>query len=93
VFDAFGDVIRVLKLITHDRRSVFERLRREYMTLSQLPDHPHIARVIWADRLPDETPYIVFEYVAGLDVKELLTDKALSLSKTLSPLPSKPRVV
>jgi serine/threonine protein kinase len=57
VFDAFGDVIRVLKLITHDRRSIFERLRREYTTLTQLPDHPYVAKVIWADRLPDETPY------------------------------------
>ncbi|MFQ5544278.1 MAG: protein kinase, partial [Nitrospiria bacterium] len=40
VFDSFGDVVRVIKLVIKDRRSVYERLRREYKTLTNLPDHP-----------------------------------------------------
>lgn len=81
VFDSLGDVVRVIKLVTKDRRSVYERLRREYKTLTNLPDHPHVVKVIWADRMTDakQTPYIVFEYVEGLDVSDLIDAEALSL--------------
>ena len=81
VFDALGDVVRVIKLVTKDRRSVYERLRREYKTLTNLPDHPHVVKVVWADRMNDaqQTPYIVFEYVEGLDVSDLIDAEALSL--------------
>ncbi len=81
VFDSFADVVRVIKIITQDRRSVYERLRREYKTLTQLPEHPHVVKVVWADRFNDkkQTPYIVFEYVDGLDVSDLIDAKALSL--------------
>ena len=81
VFDSLGDVVRVIKLVTKDRRSVYERLRREYKTLTNLPDHPHVVKVIWADRMADakQTPYIVFEYVEGLDVSDLVDAEALSL--------------
>jgi len=81
VFDSLGDVVRVIKLVTKDRRSVYERLRREYKTLTNLPDHPHVVKVIWADRMNDakQTPYIVFEYVEGLDVSDLIDAEALSL--------------
>ncbi|MBK1654920.1 methylation-associated defense system protein kinase MAD6 [Allochromatium vinosum] len=81
VFDALGDIVRVIKLVTKDRRSVYERLRREYKTLTALPEHPHVVKVIWADRMADakQTPYIVFEYVEGLDVSDLIAAEALSL--------------
>ncbi len=81
VFDSLGDVVRVIKLVTRDRRSVYERLRREYKTLTNLPDHPHVVKVVWADRMGDakQTPYIVFEYVEGLDVSDLIEAEALSL--------------
>ncbi len=81
VFDSLGDVVRVIKLVTRDRRSVYERLRREYKTLTNLPEHPHVVKVIWADRMADakQTPYIVFEYVEGLDVSDLIDAEALSL--------------
>jgi serine/threonine protein kinase len=80
VFDAMGDVVRVMKLVTKDRRSVYERLRREYKTLANLPDHPNVVKVIWADRMADakQTPYIVFEYVEGLDISDLIETEALS---------------
>jgi serine/threonine protein kinase len=81
VFDSLGDVVRVIKLVTRDRRSVYERLRREYKTLTNLPDHPHVVKVVWADRMGDakQTPYIVFEYAEGLDVSDLIEAEALSL--------------
>ena len=81
VFDSLGDVVRVIKLVTKDRRSVYERLRREYKTLTNLPEHPHVVKVIWADRMADakQTPYIVFEYVEGLDISDLINAEALSL--------------
>lgn len=84
VFDTFGDVVRVLKLITRDRLSIYERLRREYKILAKLPDHPHVVKVIWADRLPDETPYMVFDYVDGIDVRDLIDAQALSLEDAVA---------
>ncbi len=85
VFDSLGDVVRVIKLVTKDRRSVYERLRREYKTLANLPDHPNVVKVIWADRMADakQTPYIVFEYVEGLDVSDLIDTEALSLEDSV----------
>lgn len=85
VFDAMGDVVRVIKLVTKDRRSVYERLRREYKTLANLPDHPNVVKVIWADRMADakQTPYIVFEYVEGLDISYLIETEALSLDDSV----------
>lgn len=85
VFDSLGDVVRVIKLVTRDRQSVYERLRREYKTLTNLPDHPHVVKVVWADRMNDakQTPYIVFEYVEGLDVSDLIEAEALSLDDAI----------
>ena len=86
VFDSLGDVVRVIKLVTKDRLSVYERLRREYRTLTNLPDHPHVVKVIWADRMADsmQTPYLVFEYVEGLDVSGLIDAEALALDDAVS---------
>ena len=79
VFDSFSDTSRVLKLTVNDRRSTFERLKREYSILERLPPHPNVVRVVWADKLPDDTPYMVFEYIPGTGVNELLDNSALSL--------------
>ena len=78
VFDAFSDTSRVLKIIVKDRRSTFERLKREYSVLERLPPHPNVVRVVWADKLRDGTPYLVFEYVPGTGVNELLDNGSLS---------------
>jgi len=78
VFDSFADASRVLKVIVKDRRSTFERLRQEYRILAQLPPHPNVVRVVWADKLPDDTPYLVFEYVPGIGVNEMLDNRSLS---------------
>ena len=79
VFDSFSDTSRVLKLIVKDRRSTFQRLKQEYSVLERLEPHPNVVRVVWADKLPDETPYIVFEYLPGTGVDELLNSGSLSL--------------
>ena len=78
VFDAFSDTSRVLKIVVKDRRSTFERLKREYSVLEHLPPHPNVVRVVWADKLRDDTPYLVFEYVPGTGVNELFDTGSLS---------------
>ncbi|MUG96880.1 protein kinase [Scytonema sp. UIC 10036] len=83
VFEALGEVERVLKLVTKDRRSVYERLQQEYKTLQKVPKHPYIVEVIWAGQLKDETPFIVFEYVEGQDVQHLIETRAISLEKAV----------
>lgn len=73
VVDTLGDVTRALKLILRDRHSTLERLKKEYKTLVHLPAHPHVVRVIDANVLPGEgPPYILFEFVEGEDVGELI---------------------
>jgi serine/threonine protein kinase len=79
VFDSLGKIVRVLKLVTRDRRSVYERIQQEYATLLQVPDHPHIVKVIFAGHLNDETPFIIFEYVEGKDVEDCINSNSLDL--------------
>jgi len=79
VFDSLGKVVRVLKLVTRDRRSVYERIQQEYATLLQVSDHPHIVKVIFAGHLKDDTPFIIFEYVEGKDVEHCLASSSISL--------------
>lgn len=79
VFDSYNERVRVLKLITKDRRSVFQRLLLEYRALSSMPEHPFIVKTYWADKLTDDTPYIVFDFVEGLDISEMIDADALSL--------------
>ena len=83
VFDSFSDTSRVLKLVVKDRRSTFERLKQEYKTLLALKPHPNVVSVVWADQLGDETPYIVFEYLPGFNVEEMIEGQALSTEDCL----------
>lgn len=83
VFDSLGKIVRVLKLVTRDRRSVYERLQQEYATLLQVPKHPHIVEVVWAGLLKDDTPFIIFEYVEGRDVQQCLNSKSLTLEEAV----------
>lgn len=84
VFDTMAEVMRVFKLVLTDHISVYQRLRQEYKTLVSLPEHPYVVKVIWADRLADGTPYIVFEYIDGLNVEELVRSKAVSLEDAVT---------
>lgn len=75
VVDTLGDVTRALKLILRDRHSTLERLKKEYRTLVHLPEHAHVVRVIDANVLSgDGPPYMLFDYVDGEDVGNLIHD-------------------
>ena len=78
-FDALADRDRVVKLIIDDRISVRQRLKQEYKVLLDLDDHPHIVKALHADELEDETPYLIFPYVEGYDVRQMIEGQRLSL--------------
>jgi serine/threonine protein kinase len=70
--DTLGDVSRAIKLILRDRHSTLDRLKKEYRTLLRTPEHPLVVKVFDADLLPSGVPFIVFEYVDGIDVAEMI---------------------
>ncbi|MEU5165356.1 methylation-associated defense system protein kinase MAD6 [Streptomyces mutomycini] len=76
VYDTIRSVDRAVKLVLRDRDSVLERLRREADVLARLQGapHPNVVAMVDADRLPspDEYPYLVFEFVDGKDVAEVI---------------------
>ncbi|MDH6216652.1 methylation-associated defense system protein kinase MAD6 [Streptomyces pseudovenezuelae] len=76
VYDTIRSVDRAVKLVLRDRDSVLERLRREAGVLDRLQNapHPNVVSMVDADRLmpPDEYPYLVFEFVEGKDVAEVI---------------------
>lgn len=79
VIDTLGDVSRALKIVLSDRVSVVDRLKKEYQNLLRIPDHPNVVKVIDADFLPGNgPPFIVFEYVDGLDVGEMIASDLFS---------------
>ena len=80
VIDTLGDVSRALKLILHDRYSTLERLKKEYRTLLRVPEHPNVVRVYDAQFSVggNPPPFIVFEYIDGLDIAEMVADRLFS---------------
>lgn len=73
VIDTLGDISRAMKLVLRDRVSTVDRLKKEYKTLLRIPDHPNVVKVIDADFIPGSgPPFIVFEYIDGLDVGEMI---------------------
>lgn len=73
VVDTLGDVTRAIKLILHDRHSTLDRLKKEYRTLLRVPEHPYVVKVIDANVLDGAgPPYLLFEYVNGEDLGELI---------------------
>lgn len=84
VIDTLGDVTRAIKLILHDRHSTLERLKREYQQLVRIPEHPNVVRVLDADVIPGNgPPFILFEYVEGSDVGEMVEQHLLAPEDTL----------
>ena len=79
VIDTLGDVARTVKLIISDRHSTLERLKKEYRHLVHIPEHPHVVRVLDADVIPGrDIPFLVFEYVEGADVGDMIHQRLLS---------------
>lgn len=84
VIDTLGDVSRAIKLVLRDRHSTLDRLKKEYRTLLHIPDHANVVKVIDADFLPGGgPPFIVFEYVDGLDVGEMIEDNLFASEDAL----------
>ncbi|HOA62129.1 MAG: protein kinase [Verrucomicrobia bacterium] len=82
VIDTFGDVTRALKIITVDRSSVAERMKQEYRTLANLPEHPGVVKVYDGDFLEgDRVPFLVMEFVEGANVGDLINDKKISVAE------------
>lgn len=82
VIDTLGDVARVIKLVVSDRHSPLDRLKREYAHLVKVPDHPNVVKVLDADVLAlgnsEQIPYMVFEFVEGSDVGEMIQQRLLA---------------
>lgn len=79
VIDTLGDVPRTVKLILHDRHSTYERLKKEYRNLVQIPEHPYVVRVLYGDVLPGrDIPFLVFEYIEGSDVGDMILQRLLA---------------
>ncbi|GAA4089621.1 methylation-associated defense system protein kinase MAD6 [Streptomyces hundungensis] len=76
VYDTIRSRDRAVKLVLRDRDSTLERLRREHDVLARMESapHPNVVSMVDADRLPspDEYPYLVFEFVDGKDVAEVI---------------------
>jgi serine/threonine protein kinase len=83
VIDTLGDVSRAMKLVLRDRVSTVDRLKKEYKTLLQIPDHPNVVKVIDADFIPGGPPFIVFEFIDGFDVGEMIETNALTREDAL----------
>lgn len=82
VIDTFGDVTRALKIITTDRSSTFERMKQEYRTLANLPEHPGVVRVFDGDFLEgDRVPFLVMEFVEGANIADLMAEKKISVTE------------
>jgi serine/threonine protein kinase len=79
VIDTLGDVSRTIKLIINDRHSTLERLKKEYRHLTHIPEHPNVVRVLDADVIPGrDIPFLVFEYVEGSDVGDMIQARLLA---------------
>ena len=84
VYDNLADGDRAVKIVDRDRESLVERLRQEYGILRSLPGHPNVVRVENADYLDGrDVPYLVFEYVVGKDVSDLVRDRVLGPADTV----------
>lgn len=84
VIDTLGDMTRALKIVTQDKRSVIERLKKEYKALLQVPPHPNVARVVNAAIIqPGSTPILVFEFADGNDVGDLIDQGSVTPADAL----------
>jgi serine/threonine protein kinase len=72
----------VMKVVDRGR-SVYERVLQEYRTLRNTEKHPHIVDVLHSGDLSNGIPFIIFEYVEGSDVQELMQAGELSLEQAI----------
>ena len=83
VYDNMADADRAVKIVDQDHVSLVGRTQQEYRTLLRLPSHPNVVKVENADYLPNqEVPYLVFEYLDGRDVHDLVKNRVLGPADT-----------
>lgn len=68
--------IKVLRPGKADDETVCRRFEREARAAASLSDHPNIVSVTRFGRFPDETPYLVMQYVKGRTMEERLEAEA-----------------
>jgi serine/threonine protein kinase len=87
VYDTIRSVDRAVKLVLRDRDSVLERLKREADVMQRLQSapHPNVVSMVDADRLPapDPYPYLVFEFVDGKDLAEVIRSGRMGAADVL----------
>lgn len=84
VIDTMGDVARAMKIILQDRNSVLSRMKQEFRTLAKLPPHHRVVKVFDARTLnPGGYPYLVFEYLEGADLKEMIDQNRITLPESV----------
>ena len=84
VYDNLADADRAVKIVDRDRESPVERLRQEYSILRSLPPHPNVVGVENADYLDGgDVAYLVFEYLEGRDVSDLVKGRVLGPADTV----------
>ncbi|MFJ2838759.1 protein kinase [Nocardia sp. NPDC087230] len=87
VYDSMRNIDRVVKLILSDPANPREQARREYKVMERLCDasHPNVVEMVDVDQLPppDSHPYLVFEYVEGKDLGEVIRSGTLTVSDVL----------
>lgn len=87
VFDNVSEDHQVIKIVIRDKYSLFERAQQEFKVLYRVlkNPHPHIVTVRWFGQLHEyeDTPFILFEYIEGKDLKEVLSTRGLSLEEAV----------
>src|SRR5690348_1256023 len=81
------DELFAIKLMHQEGASSFEgaeRFLREARAAAKIKS-PHVARVQDVGRLPDGTPYMIMEHLAGADLKSVLRTRGpLSLEEAVT---------
>lgn len=76
VLELFSEDFQVIKIAVRDNHSLFERVQQEFKILYNTLKNPHhhIVTARWPGQLKeyDNTPFILFEYVEGETVEQLL---------------------
>lgn len=84
MYDNLAAADRAVKIVDRDHVSLVARTQQEYQTLLRLSPHQNVVKVENADYLDDTgVPYLVFEYLDGKDVGELVKMRALGPADTI----------
>lgn len=67
-------VIKIIRMAQFDAGSnvALRRFKREAQAIARV-EHPNVVQVVDYDVLPDNTPYIVMEYIEGQDLEQFMT--------------------